>query len=256
FSAIRPPCAADGVITAARSDESRAPPALEDESPPKLQLTRRRALGQRRNIASAGSNRGHCSDARNVHGTGVDCQLRICGCVVILNVEHVEALKTELQAHAFANRNFFEHGEVHVDHMRSAEDITAQVAKRTGRNAERARVEPSGGSIYSVCGPPPLRDGQLAFRVGVRSYRPGDKRVSNQVRPGVSARTAWRTASEIGNIPANLQIVRCARARLEDVVGLPIAQNPRQRTAMEPRFSSPKRKLIDGSPRHKVLNVI
>ena len=97
---------------------------LEDKPQPKLHLTRRLALRQLRE-ASCGSCNRRNGDAVNGDIAGINRELSVCRCVVILNIEHVERLKTELQAYAFPDRYVLEHGEVHVHYVRSIESIPA-----------------------------------------------------------------------------------------------------------------------------------
>src|SRR5690349_12980379 len=93
----------------AQSRCSLLPSGSETESHAKLQLPRSSSLRQSRHSPGPGS------DLRRVR---VDRERRRD--VVVLDVEHVERLETQLQFFCFSKLKTLEHGKIHVHDMRPA----------------------------------------------------------------------------------------------------------------------------------------
>src|ERR1044071_4027169 len=112
------------------------------------QLPRRRALRERGDAPGPG---------RDGRGVGVDGQRR--GHVPVLDVEDVEGFAAQLELHPLAELYVLEEREVHVEDGRAAEDVAAEVAEGSRRNAEGAGVDPAHARVPLVGRAPPRRDG-------------------------------------------------------------------------------------------------
>ena len=104
-----------------------------------------------------------------------------------------------------------------------------------------------------------MRDSCLALRVRVSRNRARCEGIGNYIGPGIitgAIASNSTRALEVGDITGHDQTVRLAGPGLEDVVCLPVAQNPRRWPALKPSLAFSRRKLIDSCPRHKMLDVI
>src|SRR5262249_46641101 len=90
----------------------------------------------------------------------------------------------------------------------------------------------------------------------VRRDRSRLERIRDQVRSEISAWRGRRAASNVGEIAGDLQVVGLTRTSLENVIGLPVPQEPGRRAALEPPLPSSRGKLIHSSPRQEVRNVV
>src|SRR5258708_26972503 len=210
----------------------------EHETQAELQLAWRGTAGERRDLA--------CVRVADRHA-GQN--------VPILHVEHIERFEAQLYVPSLAQRKTLEHGHIHVEHRRPAEDGAPEVPERSGRNRKRARVEPRRGVPDDIGRLAALRLGCVAACIWIRSYGSSHERIGDDVGPGVGANVG-RASSEVGNIAVHLQVIRLARPRLHDVVQLPVAEQPRCRSALEPALPAARGKLVENGPGQEVRNVV
>ena len=114
-------------------------------------------------------------------------------------------------------------------------------------------------SVGRVSGQPTLRNSGLALWVRVGRDRARCEGIGNYIGPGIIAGAIASNSArtlEVGDIAGHDQTVRLAGPGLEDVVCLPVTENPRRWPAPKPSLALPRGLLIDGSPRNKMFDVI
>src|SRR5438876_11682348 len=80
-------------------------------------------------------------------------------------------------------------------------------------------------------------------------------RIANEIRPGVPAQRS-AVAGDVRDIAIDHEIVGLARSRQEDIVGFPVAEDPRERPMIQPALTSAKWQVIYGAPSEQVRNVV
>src|SRR5258706_15278918 len=100
-----------------------------------------------------------------------------------------------------------------------------------------------------ICRFPALGNRCVTERIWVRRYRARSVRVSNLVRSGITGGCSEsRVPGYAGGITAHIQVKRLTGPHLEDVVGLPVAQEPRRWTGLQPALSVAERKFVNRVP--------
>src|SRR5262249_55941756 len=149
-----------------------------------------------------------------------------------------------------------EQGKIHVDDLGASERIASQVAKRsTWRNSERARVEPTVNGVDPIGSLAALGNRLLACRIRVGGHGSGHERIGYEVWTAVPGHRA-DAARDISGISADIQVERLTGPRLENVVHLPVAHDPRNRAPLQPSLSPPERKLVHGKPGEEMRDVV
>src|SRR5215471_1390790 len=215
---------------------------LERESQSKLNLSGSLALRQSGDLPDTGSNWRIYLTTRQLCRARVNRHTRRR--LPALDVEDVEGFHTELQLHAFAERDALEHREVNIIDGRPTQDVSRKCSERAKRSHECARIEPGGDGLRLIRSATAVRDRLLTIRIRVRRYWPGYERISDLVGPKIIVRSARSAAAQVRQVAGNDQVKGSTSPRLGDKVCLPITQNPGSGTTGKPPLSFSKRRLV------------
>ena len=152
-----------------------------------------------------------------------ECRRRI----PVLDIQDIESFEPKLKVPFLFDRKTLEHREIQVRHVRSAKNIPTQIPEGSVWNPKRAWIKPACRYVNLIRRSTALRDGLLTIRIGISRNRTCFEGIRNQVGAKVIPRIVPRgTTLDVRKISGDLQIVWRAGSRLENVISLPIPQEP------------------------------